>query len=264
LRILPYFTVGWLWYLGTLAPVIGIVQISIHAMADRYLYVPAIGIYLIIVWGSADILQKLRHGNSIIRIASFALITSLMTTTWVLSGYWVNSEVLFRRALALDVKNKNYLAHNGMGVALGRKNDFEAAAHHFSEAVRICPTYYEAQSNLGQLYMIQGKMAQAEEQFADIVRKAPGLYLANQNLAHILFMRNKYTEALVYYRKALVLKPSSVEAHNYLGVCLMTQGKIDEAITHFREALNIDPSYGRARINLNNAIEAKRRTGTGK
>jgi Flp pilus assembly protein TadD len=192
-------------------------------MADRYAYVPMIGIFIILSWGIPDLLSRFswRHGTLI--ALSAAVIGSLAAVSYFQVSHWQNSEKLFRHALL--VTRDNHLAQNGMGYFYLLRGDYERAAVYLQEALRIRPDYAAARNNLGIVYMKQGR----------------------------------FDEAIAQYRIVLEIRPGDVKGMNSLGVALACRGQYDEAIGRFREALRIDPGYGKARDNLANAeIELER------
>ena len=219
----PYLVVGWLWYLGTLVPVIGLVQIGRQAMADRYTYIPLIGISIIIAWGVPELLVKWRYKEIGLAAIAAVVFSVLMAITYIQVRYWANSITLFEHAL--EVTFNNYVAHDNLGSALYRKGRLDEAVGHYTEALRINPDYLEPHNNLGAA----------------------------------LFRKGKIDEAICYFTRALRIKPDIAETHNNLGAALFQKGKIDEAIAHFQEALRIRPDYANAHNNLNSALAAKDR-----
>jgi tetratricopeptide (TPR) repeat protein len=210
----PWFAVGWIWYIGTLIPVIGIVQVGLQAMADRYTYVPLIGLFIIIAWGVPELITELHHKWLAFTIVAAIILSTLMAATWLQVGYWANSITLFKHAL--DVTNNSYLAHNAFGNALTIQGKLDEAVIHYSEAIRIRPIYANAHYNMGHTQAKQG------------------------------YRR----EAIEHFRKAIQIKPDYAEAHNYLGYELAHLGKSKEAIEHFHKALQIKPDYAAAHYNL--------------
>ncbi|HLA28294.1 MAG TPA: tetratricopeptide repeat protein [Syntrophales bacterium] len=210
----PYAAVGWLWYLGAMAPVIGFIQLGTQGMADRYTYVPLIGIFVIIAWGAPDVLKRWRFQVAVISLAAVAILFVLGYLSWRQTGYWRNAETLFRHTA--KVTSNNYLAHNNLGAALARQGKIEAAIMQYEEALKIIPLYADALFNIGQALSARGRLEEAEER----------------------------------YRESLQSKPSFVEAHNNLGIVLARQGKTEEAVQHFAAALRLRPDYEAAGKNL--------------
>ncbi len=201
----PYLAVGWFWYLGTLVPVIGLVQVGLQAMADRYTYVPLIGLFIMIAKGAPDILKDWHYRRIVLGVSVGLILSIFMIVTRLQVQYWHDSITLFKHTLSVTANN--FQIHNNLGVALADQGKNHEAIAHFKEALRIKPDFVEAHSNLGIALARQGKIE----------------------------------EAMVHYAEALRIKPDYAEAHYNLGVTLAGQGKIQEAIAHFAEALRIKP-----------------------
>ncbi len=283
----PFLFVGWFWYLGTLIPVIGLVQVGSQAMADRYTYLPSIGIGIMLVWGIFYLLprEKLRK---IILIPAAVIVLSVLTfLTWQQCGYWKNSIELFNHAL--QVTKANYLAYNNLGVALAEEGKNEEAIAHYLAAIKINPYYADSHSNLGAALAAEGKNEEAIAHYLAAIDIDPhhadfhsnlGVALAaegkneeaiehylaaikiNQdyddayyNLANLLIKQGKIEEAIGRYRETIKINPDNARAHYNLADILAKQGKIEEAIDHFREVLRINPSSFAALNNLGVNLE---------
>jgi tetratricopeptide (TPR) repeat protein len=223
----PYLAVGWFWYLGTLVPVIGIVQVGSQAMADRYTYIPLIGLFTIIAWGIPDFLGESRFKKSLLAVLSVIVLSVLAVFSWQQVQYWKNSVTLFERALS--VTSKNYLAHNNLGVALFLEGRITEALRHFESALQIKPKFADAHHNIGAAMAAQGK----------------------------------FEEAIRSYREALRFRPDDAGSYNNIGVALAAQGNFDGAIDHYRQALHIRPDHEKARANMAAALaerEQRRKT----
>jgi len=245
----PYLTTGWLWFLGTLFPVIGLVQMGLHpAMADRYAYVSFIGLFIILAWGVPELLQGWRNSKKGLVIFSIALLPVLMMITWNQVQYWKNSITLFKHTL--DVNNKNHVIHNNLGMVLFEKGNIKDAIRHYSEALLIKPDYALAHNNLGYALSIQGDIIRAIDHYYMALSFKPDYAHAHNNLGNALNGQGKKAEAMKHYSLALKLEPDFVEVYNNLGVLLYSIGKIDDAIVHFKKALRIKPDYADARDNL--------------
>ena len=216
-RQFPYLMVGWLWYLGTLVPVIGVVHFGGHAMADRYTYVPIIGLFIIVVWGTQDLLTKFNYCQHVILTLAGGAMIILIMCTWSQVGYWKNDVSLEGRAA--DVTD-SFKAHYNLGLALMMEKDLENAGIHFTKAIEIKPDYAIGFNNLGLTLMWQNKLDEAVEKFSE----------------------------------ALKIDSRFYEAHYNMGLALMKQGKRNEAIRQYRKALQIRPSYPRARKALARAL----------
>jgi Flp pilus assembly protein TadD len=287
----PYLLVGWLWFLGTLVPVIGLVQVGHHAMADRFTYVPLIGLFVMATWGIADALDYRRFGRTILAISGVIVLSALTASTWFQIGHWKNSITLFEHTLRVTSNNDlahynlgvalqqegkigdatvHYAeavrirpdyseAHNNFGVALAMQGDLEKAISHFSEALRVWPDSAQANNNMGLAFMMQGRLDEAVVSFARVLEKRADYVEAHQNMAIALFRQGRFDEAIAHFSKTLEIKPNLAVAHNGLGVALARQGRIEEAIFHFREALRIEPGHQEAIRNLELALELGRR-----
>ena len=281
-----YLTVGWLWYLGTLVPVIGLVQVGAQALADRYTYVPLIGLFIMISWFIPDLLAGWRHRGIVLGGAAVTVVSALMVCTWMQLQHWKNDITLFEHAL--KVTANNYLAHDSLGNALAQKGMLEQAIAHYQEALRIKPNLVNTHNNLGVALLNRGEINRAIAQYYQALRlksdsaethnnlgvalftvgqldQAIGHYLtaikldpnfgkAHNNLGNVLARKGKLDEAISQYSRALELKTNYPEAHNNLGVALAQQGKLREAIARFKRALQLRPDYAQARSNLDNAI----------
>lgn len=215
----PYLLVGWFWFLGTLVPVIGLIQAGLFpSMADRWAYVPFIGLFIMIGWGVPDLLARWKHKKTGLAISGAAVLTIFTMVTLMQLGYWKNSVTLYEHTL--QVTSNNVVIHTNQGIILAKQGKLPAASRHFSEALRINPYYDKALNSLGFVRMKQGKLDEASRHFSEAVWS----------------------------------NPNNAIAQNNLGFVLLKQGKLEEAIRHLSEALRIDPFFGRARNNLNAAL----------
>jgi tetratricopeptide (TPR) repeat protein len=225
-RRCPYLLIGWLWYLGTLVPVIGLVQVGQQAMADRYSYVPLIGPFIMLAWGVPDLLAGVGRSDGApprprrvaLALVSGAVVVMLIVATWFQLRHWRDSVTLFERALA--VTESNAVAHNGLGLALATAGRPEEAIAHYRAALEIQPRHAEAHNNLAGALAVSGRV----------------------------------DEAIGHYERALSIDRRYPEALNNLGVALAQQGRVAEALERFRAALAIRPDYGKAHANLAAAL----------
>ena len=244
----PYFLTGWLWYIGTLVPVIGLVQVGLQSMADRYTYVPLIGIFIIIAWGVPDVISKWRYKKIGLSVITATTISFLMITSWFQIGYWSNSTILFEHAL--DVTVDNSVAHVNLGEALGEQGKTDAAVRHCYEALRIKPDLVTPHLNLGVALRGQGKLNEAMEHFSMALQIKPDCAEAHYELGDTLIRKGDFTGAIEHYLEAIRIKPDYVKAYNNLGVILVRQNKNKAAIHHFSKAIQIDPNYADVYYNL--------------
>lgn len=243
-----YLMVGWLWYIVTLLPVIGIIQVGRQAMADRYTYVPLIGLFIMIAWGIQELLKQRRYKKILFTGGTVAMIIILMAISWTQTQVWHNSITLFTHAI--NVTPKNYLAHGNLAVALADRQDYAAALNHYREALRIKPDYALAHINLGDLLFKCGKSDEAMQHFRASLRINPDNSSAQRHLADALVKKGQLAEAVSLYNQALRAEPDNPELYNNLGVALAQQNKDTAAVQCFASALRINPGYAEARNNL--------------
>ena len=249
----PYFLIGWLWYLGTLFPVIGLMQAGLWpAIADRFVYVPLIGIYVIIAWSLAELSKK--KGRNIVWISAAAtiLILALVGFSHKQVGYWKNSITLFSHAVA--VTKENYLSHYALGYAYEQKRKIEDAIFHYKAALEINPNEVDVHYNLAILLASKGDLEGAIRYYKNVLRIEPVDAQAHNNLGNIFFRREKWDKAVRHYQEAIDIDPGYAMAHNNLGAAMMRQGRFPEAAQHFREALRIQPEDEQTRRYLRLAI----------
>ena len=253
----PYVLIGWFWYLGTLIPVIGLVQVGSQAMADRHAYVPLIGLFIAGVWSVSEFLKVYLSRYKLIPIVATLLIGILFMITWKQIGYWKNSATLFQHTI--DVTTDNYLALNNLGNAMVHLGKNDEAYQHYTEALRIKPHDANAHYNMGILLTTKGKLDEAIGHYKAAIRSNPYLKKAYYNLGTILQQKGSNAEAIINFLYALRLDSRFAEAHNNLGVLLAQQGKINEAAAHFLKAVHIKTDYIAARKNLQKALSDMRR-----
>jgi len=253
----PYLLVGWLWYLGTLVPVIGIVQIGAQQMADRYTYVPLIGIFVAMTWLAAAAVGEGWLRRFALPVLSFAVLAAFAMVAWRQTANWRNSITLFEHTLA--VTENNYFAHNNLGAALHRSRQVDAAILHYQAALRIQPSHAMAHFNLGNAYRDRLQLEKAIDHFQRALRFEPDHIMASVNLANIYHQQGRSAEAIAQYEKAILLDRENVEAHNNLGVVLYERKQFDEAIAHYRQALRVAPEYAVAHENLAVALQKQGR-----
>jgi tetratricopeptide (TPR) repeat protein len=251
----PCLLMGWLWYAGTLVPVIGLVQVGGQSMADRYAYIPSIGLLVMIIWGLYELTQRWRYHELVLSVAGCAAIVLCLGLTRQQLGYWRDSEALFRHAL--EVTENNYLAHYNLGAALDKKGQIDEAISQYREAIRLKSNYVEAHNNLGTDLGKQGQTDEAFSQFEEAIRLKPDYADAHYNLGVALGMKGQIDEAISQFQEAIRQKPDFAEAHNNLGSALLMKGQIDEAIRQFQEAIRLKPDYADARHNLARVLEMK-------
>jgi protein O-mannosyl-transferase len=236
----PYFLVGWLWYLGTLVPVIGLVQVGGQAHADRYTYVPLIGVFVMAAWTVADLA---RQGGWVRRVAlagtTAAALLGCLFLTWVQVGYRHDSMTLWTHAIA--VTGPNAEAHYNLGVAHLEAGKLEPAAEEFRRTLAIDPRYRLARLNLARVLFTRGRLDEARDEFTQLVETYPDDFLAQFHLGLIASMRKESAEAIARYTQALRLRPEDARAHTNLALELTNQQDYEAARRHLREAERWDP-----------------------
>lgn len=251
-RRLAYFTTGWLWYLGTLVPVIGLVQVGMQAMADRYTYFPLIGIFIILSWGVYDLVKRWRYHGPFLIVAGGLILALLIVSTHEQVGYWKNSRTLF--AHALRATQGNYVAHSNLGVAWAREGNLKEAEKHLREALRINPLHASAHNSLGLILFDRGDYGGAARHFREAIRINPNFYAAHNNLGLVLARQKKYEDALREYEEALRINPYDVHALSNQGVLLARQGNLEQAVHPLEKALSIRPDLLSARVTLGSVL----------
>jgi Flp pilus assembly protein TadD len=285
-----YLVTGWFWYLGTLLPVIGLIQVGRHAMADRYSYITLTGLFIIIAWGVSELFAKFRYKKIILTQLALLTIAAMSICTWFQIHYWQNSLALFQHALEVDADN--YIAHgymtsplleqgrieeaiwhnsqalrikpdyldalNGLGVALHEAGRVDEAAVYYKKAIEIDPHTPEANANLGFVLASSGNFAEAVKHY-EIAMKTMDTPRIHRNYAQALFNLGRFEQAVTEYRKAILVMSNDPNILNEFGYTLAHTGKFDEAMTLYNKALRISPDNINVHLNLGAAL-----TGSGK
>jgi len=247
-RSAPYLTVGWFWYVGTFIPVIGLVQVGMQAMADRYMYIPMIGFLIMIVWGIPDLIKGWRVRTPILVAVSGVVLLSLGVCTFYQVQYWENSIRLFRQAIS--VTSGNYVAHNLLANAFRDKGELEEAAINYHRAIEINPGYWPAYNNLGVNYTLQKGYTEAIAMYLHAMAINEDDGLVRFNLGEALLQTSKIDEAATQFKEAVRLRPEVAAFQNSLGVAMIRLGRINEAVRALRQAIHIDPNHAGAHFNL--------------
>jgi protein O-mannosyl-transferase len=243
----PYLLVGWLWYVVTLLPVIGVIQVGSHAMADRYTYLPLIGMFVVFAWGLDELLTP-RIGHGLMAAGTAVLLMGCLAGTSLQLRHWKDSELLFRHALSVTTGSGK--AHNSLGVALLEQGEVVPATAEFGEALRLNPQMVGARNNLGMALLMQGKAAEAIGEFQEVLRFHPDNPEAHNNLGKTLAEQGRLTEAEAQFAEAVRLKPDYAEAHYNLGNTFASAGKTTEAQALYLEALRLKPGFADAHFQL--------------
>jgi protein O-mannosyl-transferase len=288
-RQYPFLLVGWLWYLGTLVPVIQLVQSGEQAMADRFTYVPSPGVLILAIWGVHELTRRWRYQVIVLSLAGTAAIVLGIRLSQQQLRYWKNDETLYRHAL--EVTENNYFVHTALGNVLQKEGQLDDAVREYREAIRLTPAYAEAYYELGNALLKQGqldeairefqaairlkpddaevhnslgvslfqqgRLSEAIREFQEVIRLKPDHTEAHFNLGNAFRNNGRIDEALSQYQQGLRLKPNDAEAHNNLGTVLAMNGKIEEAILQFQEAIRLNPDYADAQNNLARALKLR-------
>jgi protein O-mannosyl-transferase len=278
----PYMFTGWFWYLVMLGPVIGIVQVGVQAHADRYTYLPQIGLYILVSWIAADLIRRRRAGRLILTAAAAIL---LMSLTWIARAqvrYWHDSETLWKHSLAvtedndfphfglgdvhlargeldkalaefrlaLDRRPNSPYAYNDIGLVLTKMGRLDEAVDHFNAAIHILPNFPTAHYNLGNALMQKGQINDAIKEFEHELALQPDHAAARCNLATALLNQGQLNQAIAQYERTIELRPDYAEAYYDLGNCYLQQGNPEKAVKQYEQALKLSPHLVEARNNL--------------
>jgi tetratricopeptide (TPR) repeat protein len=252
----PYLVTGWFWYLVMLLPVAGLIQVGSQAHADRYTYLPQIGLYLLLAWAITDALASQLQRRILAVTASVAVI-ALAWCAHVQASYWRNGESLWGHALA--VTSGNFMAHDGLGEYLGNRGRLDEAIDQFQKALNIAPGYPEIETNLILALTRKGRTDEAITHLQALLKEYPNDAQAQYNLGNALRKKGDSQGAIAAYEKALSIQVRYPAAHYNLGIALDQNGQIDEAIAHYQEAVQEQPNYPEAYYLLGNDLLQKAR-----
>jgi tetratricopeptide (TPR) repeat protein len=244
----PYLLMGWLWYLGMLVPAIGLIQSGIRAHADRYTYLPQIGLYFALTWAAADLCAGWRHRRVVLGGGSAIILAALIFCAHTQTSYWRNSESLWTHTLACT--SDNDVAHNNLGNVLLQNGKGDEAIIHFQKVLQINPDNTDALYNLGNVLLQKGKVDEAIAQYQKELQINSDHAKPHYSLGNALLQKGKVDEAMAQYQMALQINPDYAEAHNNLGIALLQKGKVDEAMVHYQTALQINPENAEVHNNL--------------
>jgi len=252
-RRFRYLPMGWFWYLGSLIPVIGLVQTGLHASADRFTYVPLTGLFIILSWGACDALKIFLPVKRIqVRGIAVVLILALAVPARFQVAAWSSDEVLYGRILARYPQCA--LAHNNLGMALEKADRLPEAREHYEQAARIDPGFPDARISLANILAGEGKVDEAMDQCRQVLRFNPGNPKALNNLGVMLSGSDRIPEALECFQKAVENDPDFAEGHNNLALLLDRMNRPSEALAHFSQALRIQPGSFKVLDNLGLAL----------
>ncbi|MDB6112614.1 MAG: Tetratricopeptide 2 repeat protein [Pedosphaera sp.] len=283
----PCLLFGWLWYLGTLVPVIGLVQVGIQSLADRYTYLPLIGIFIMLVWGVADLSQRWPGRRLVLGTGSAFILAGCLILTWFQVRVWRDGLTLFAHALA--VTTDNAMAHDcraaalnqlgryeealaeykaalrvqpgepvrfyNLGLILARQGKVRSAIEYYEATLRDLPDYNPAHYRLAQLLVAQGRLEEAARHYQEYLRTSPDPADVHYNLGNLRVSENRLPEAVNHYRESLRLAPDSADAHSNLGAVLVRLGNLGEAVDHFKAALRLKPNFPEAEDQLGGVLQ---------
>ena len=252
-RRFPFLFTGWMWFLGMLVPVIGLVQVGAQAMADRYTYLPLIGFFIAVVFGLDAFIRGLRVPQALVIALAGAVLTVLSARTRTQIGYWQDSETLFRRAIAVTRDNAEAYEHLGT-YHLRIRNDLTNARDCYQRAVGIAPGRISARVNLGSALLLAGDGDGAAEQFEAVLRMAPGDADANCDLGYLFAARGQFDQAIACYDAAIQSRPDFSSAYHDRGLAFAAKGQWDNAVRDYREAIRLDPAHVSTHVHLGTAL----------
>ncbi len=247
-RTRPYVMVGWLWYVGTLIPVIGLVQVGRQSHADRYMYIPMVGLLVILAWGGAEVVGQWRWTKSAIVTGAVFGCLALMAVAWRETAYWQNNQTLFDRAL--EVTHDNFMAENNLGIYLLSVDRPAEAIGHFEAALRVVPQFVPAQNSLATALVELEGCAPALPHLEAALRVDPNLPAAHYTFAKCDIANEDYVGALTHLEALVRVAPEDPEVHYLLGMCFVKLGRTSDAIEQYQDVLRLAPEDNRARATL--------------
>jgi Tfp pilus assembly protein PilF len=240
----PYLATGWLWYMGTLVPVIGIVQVASQSMADRFTYIPLIGLFIMVAWGVPDLLKKWKYRKEILLASSALSILCLSIITWTQVGYWQNNITLFDHTL--KVTDYNWHIYLNRGVAYGRLGNYSQAIDDCSRAIKIQPGYVEAYTVRGIAYSVLGNYKQAIKDYSEAIRLKADSDINYYDRGTLYAKDGQYQLAIEDFNQALRLNPNYTKTYNNRGIVYTQMGIYQKALEDFNEAIHLKSDYADA------------------
>jgi tetratricopeptide (TPR) repeat protein len=252
----PFLFLGWFWFLGVLVPFSGVIQAGSQAMADRFAYVPLLGLFLALVWGACDVADRWRYRDFALSAIAVTAMLLCVALTRQQIGYWKDTESLFGHALAVTENNAE--AHYNLGITLAARGALDEAIRHYEEAIRISPLDPDAHSSLAYALNSKGRKVEALAEYQEAVRLNPGDPELRNELGNLLAKQERVEEAIEQYAEALRVKADFPAVHYNLGVALLRRRSYPEAGAHFREVLRTNPSHAGAHRKLGQTLAAQR------
>lgn len=253
-RLRPYVIVGWLWFLGTLIPTIGLIQVGTQSMADRYSYVPLIGLFLIIAWGAYDLSTHLGLRSPVLAGAGMVVLAACAATSRSQLAHWRSGRTLFQHAV--NIVPDDYLAQYNLGVATLDEGDLDRARELFEKSAHINPAFSEAWNNLANALVIQGRPAEAIECYSRALKYRPDHGLTHYNMGLALAELGNRDQAIAHFQTALRLSPDFSVVFKDLGHVLVEKGELPQALTYLREYVRRAPNDAEGRVRLAEALKA--------
>lgn len=251
----PFALTGWFWFLGMLVPMIGIVQVGSQPRADRYTYLPAIGLYILAAWGVIRLLNGWKRKREVFAIAGLFIVGALLSRSCFQTAYWRDSSTLWRHTV--DVTHDNFIAQNNLAGSLLEKGQLDEAITHYRQALDINPDVAQVQSNLGNALVRQGQVEEAIGHLQKALQIDPAYAEAYNYMGNAFMKKGQAGEAISYYQKAVELDTSYADAHNNLAAAFSRSGDFEQAIAHYKEAVAINPGSAEMQFNLGNALARK-------
>jgi Flp pilus assembly protein TadD len=248
----PFAFTGWFWFAGMLVPVIGLLQVGNAAMADRYTYLPLIGVFIVLVWGTGEAAVNCRLPRAVVAAIALLLLLAAAYRTRDQIGCWQNSGTLFTHTLAMT--ENNYVAENNLGTWLSSNGEIAGAMDHFHRSLQIQPDNPDALFNLGNAFAKLGNWDEAIVNYQRDLQIAPAQPDILVNLGFALAARKQFAEAVTNFQAALKLDPDSADAHNNLATVFFIEHRFNEAARHYREALRLTPDDSRIYANLGDVL----------
>jgi protein O-mannosyl-transferase len=251
-RRCPYLLVGWFWFLVSLVPVIGLVQVGGQSMADRYTYIPLTGLFLVCAWGISDLLRGWPYRRTILLSLAVLAVFPLTVVTWHQIGYWKDNISLYQHAL--QVTASNYVIHNNFGIALADQGRSDEAILEYRKAIQAWPKAAVAHVTLGAALANRGDLVEAIDHYNEALRLIPDYALAHANLGRALVKLGRIGEAITHYEETLKIDPAFADVHLNLAIILLKQQELDRAFHHYDIFLRLEPYSAKGPINMGAAL----------
>jgi tetratricopeptide (TPR) repeat protein len=244
----PYLLVGWLWFLVTLVPVVGVIQIGEQSITDRYSYLPSLGLFMSLVWGISELTARWRFQALALGTLLGVVLAVYLGLSREQVAFWKNTDTLFRHTLS--VTRGNYLAHNNLGVVMGQQGRWAEAINQYQLALKIKPTYPEALVNLGVAFDHLGQLDKAAEFYQAALQQRPNFAAAHNGLGLVYEKQGQFQAAALQFQAALKIDPGYADAHFQLALELERQGQLDQAAAEFARTLQLQPNSADVHSNL--------------